>query len=150
MEKHPEMPLRSIGRVQNAIGRMMRHGWSEIESELVIDSALTDSLDGLEGFTHIIVIFWMHKSTRPYSPKVHPQGRSDMPLTGLFATRAPHRPNNIGLTVVELLERNGNSLKVRGLDAIDGTPLIDIKPYLPRDTILQARYPEWVSRLSYT
>ena len=73
--------------------------------------------------------------------------RPDLPLVGLFSTRSPVRPNPLGLAVVRLVERRGNVLKVIGLDAIDGTPVLDIKGYLPGDAVAGARYPEWVGRL---
>ena len=77
--------------------------------------------------------------------KVHPRGQQELPLVGRFATRSPTRPNPIGKTTVKLLERRGNILKVTGLDAIDGTPVIDIKPYIPGyDSVLDTRVPPWV------
>ncbi len=145
-----EVFFKPIGQVRNGIMEKMRHGWGQVESEIIINPGLADSLDGLENFSHIIVLFWMHQSTGAVPVKVHPQGRDDMPLTGIFATRAPHRPNSIGMSVVNLLECKGSVLKVRGLDAINGTPIIDIKPYLPKDVVSEARYPEWVSRLDLT
>ena len=150
MESQSEIPLRPIGQVRNQIKEKMRHGWSQVESVITIDPGLTESLDGLEDFSHIIVLFWMHESAGQFPSKVHPQGRSDIPLTGTFATRSPHRPNSIGMSVVNLLEREGNVLKVSGLDAINGTPIIDIKPYLPKDAVPEAQYPEWVSKLDLT
>ncbi|MBT4513055.1 MAG: tRNA (N6-threonylcarbamoyladenosine(37)-N6)-methyltransferase TrmO [Chloroflexi bacterium] len=139
--------FKPIGQVSNSIKEKMRHGWSQVESVLIIDPELTDLMDGLEDFSHIFVLFWMHQSTGKFPVKVHPQGREDLPLTGLFATRAPHRPNSIGMTVVKLLESKRNQLRVVGLDAIDGTPVLDIKPYLPKDSISGALYPEWVAKL---
>ncbi len=150
MESPSEIPVKPIGRVRNQIKEKMRHGWSQIESVLDIDPALSDSFDGLEDFSHIIVLFWMHKNVGPIPTKVHPQGRDDLPLTGIFATRAPHRPNSIGMTIVKLLERDGNSLRVMGLDAIDGTPVLDIKPHLPKDDIPEAHHPDWVSKLDHS
>lgn len=150
MESPSEIPVKPIGRVRNQIKEKMRHGWSQIESVLDIDPALSASLDGLEDFSHIIVLFWMHKNVGPIPTKVHPQGRDDLPLTGIFATRAPHRPNSIGMTIVKLLERDGNSLRVMGLDAIDGSPVIDIKPHLPKDDIPEAHHPDWVSKLDHS
>jgi len=142
-----DISLKPIGQVQNKIKEKMRHGWNQVESTIVIHPDLAASMDGLEDFSHLIVLFWMHQSTGDFPIKVHPQGREDLPLIGVFATRAPHRPNSIGLTVVKLLERKGNALKVIGLDAIDGTPVLDIKPYLPGDSIPEAKYPEWVAKL---
>ncbi|NQT74763.1 MAG: tRNA (N6-threonylcarbamoyladenosine(37)-N6)-methyltransferase TrmO [Chloroflexi bacterium] len=150
MESPSEIPVKPIGRVRNQIKEKMRHGWSQIESVLDIYPALSDSLDGLEDFSHIIVLFWMHKNVGPIPTKVHPQGRDDLPLTGIFATRAPHRPNSIGMTIVKFLERDGNSLRVMGLDAIDGSPILDIKPHLPKDDIPEAHHPDWVSKLDHS
>lgn len=145
-----EIVLTPIGQVRNTIKERMKHGWSAVESKIVINPGLADSLDGLEEFSHIIVLFWMHRVSGQAPIKVHPQGRSDLPLVGLFATRSPHRPNAIGLCVAKLLERNGNELKVLGLDAINGTPVLDIKPYLSKDDITGAAYADWVSKLDYS
>ncbi len=70
-----------------------------------------------------------------------------MPLVGVLATRAPHRPNPIGLSLVELVERRGNILKVRGLDALDGSPVLDLKPYDKWDSAEHVRVPEWWTKL---
>lgn len=145
-----EARLKPVGHVSNEVNEKMRHGWSRVESVLTIDSELTESLDGIEGFSHIIVLFWMHRTTGDVPKKVRPQGKPEMPLTGLFATRAPHRPNAIGIATVQLLERHGNTLRVRGLDAMNGTPILDIKPYLPKDCVPDARFPEWVLQLETT
>jgi len=102
-------------------------------SELVIDSDLAGIADGLEDFSHLLVLYWAHRVDK-YGrsiTKAHPMGRKDLPLVGIFATCSPARPNPVCAMVVRLLERKGNVLKVRGLDAIDGSPLIDIKPYNP-------------------
>jgi tRNA-Thr(GGU) m(6)t(6)A37 methyltransferase TsaA len=102
--------------------------WVELVSEIVIDDSLTEALDGLEEYPHIIVIYWMHMVTSQEVPlKVRPKGRKELPLRGLFASRAPHRPNRIGQATVRLLKRQGNILKVKGLDALDGSPVLDIK-----------------------
>lgn len=150
MQNFSEIPIRPIGQIESPIKEKMRHGWGQVESAIIIDPDLAKSLDGLEEFSHIIVLFWMHKSIGEVPAKVHPQGRSELPLTGIFATRSPHRPNSIGLTIVKLLERKGNILRVRGLDAIDGTPVLDIKPHLPKDDISGAHYPDWVSKLDHS
>ncbi len=117
--------------------------WIELVSEIVIDDSLTEALDGLEEYSHIIVIYWMHKVVSQKVPlKVHPKGRKELPLRGLFASRAPHRPNRIGKATVRLLKRQGNILKVKGLDALDGSPVLDIKPYIPGyDSVDDARTP---------
>lgn len=135
--------------MRNNINLPLREGWEEVVSELIFDANLEEATEGLEQFSHIIVVFWMHKvpPERGTPMKVHPRGRQDLPLVGLFATRAPYRPNPVGMSVVRLLERRGNVLKVKGLDAINGTPIIDIKPYLPRDSVVEAAFPQWVSKL---
>jgi len=86
-----------------------------------------EGLDDLDGFSHIILLFHFHRSG-PYRLKVTPF--LDTSLRGLFATRAPSRPNPIGLSVVELVGIDGNELTIRGLDILDGTPVLDIKPYI--------------------
>jgi tRNA (Thr-GGU) A37 N-methylase len=80
--------------------------------------------------------------------KVHPEGRPELPEVGVLATRSPRRPTPIAMTAVRLLERRGNVLVVRGLDALDATPVLDIKPYLVRgDSIAEATVPDWLQRL---
>lgn len=145
-----EIVLTPIGHVINTIKERMKHGWSNVESRIVIDPALTDSIDGLEEFSHIIVLYWMHQVSGDVPIKVRPQGRDYLPLVGLFATRSPHRPNSIGFSVVRLLQRNANELKVLGLDAIDNTPILDIKPYLSKDDIPGAKYADWVRKLDFS
>lgn len=95
--------------------------------EIEIFKEYKKGLCDIDGFSHIAVIFWMHKSSFQ-SLKVRPIFHPDK-LRGVFATRHPDRPNPIGLTIVELLERKGNILKVKGVDMIDGTMVVDIKPY---------------------
>jgi tRNA-Thr(GGU) m(6)t(6)A37 methyltransferase TsaA len=147
MPEPSAMSLKAIGVVSNSIKQPMRRGWEDVISEITINSELAEALDGLEGFSHIIVLYWMHQlpERQPLPLKVHPMGNQGLPLTGRFATRAPHRPNPIGQATVELLERRANVLRVRGLDAIDGTPVIDIKPYIPGyDSANEAKTPRWM------
>ena len=147
-EDPSRMVLRPIGHVSNDVNALMREGWNEVISELVLDENWEAAAEGLEEFSHIIVVFWMHQvpPERGVPKKLHPRGRGDLPLVGLFATHAPYRPNPLGVSVVRLLERHRNILKVRGLDAINGTPIVDIKSYFPgRDA--EATVPDWVRRL---
>ncbi len=151
-DKLPAMTLRAIGVVRNEVkDRPAARGdwWSEIVSEIVIDASLTEALDGLEEFSHIIVLWWMHRLTEKEMPlKIHPMRRQELPLVGLFVARTPNRPNRIGKTTVRLLQRQGNVLRVKGLDALDGTPVIDIKPYIPGyDSAEDARVPQWFKDL---
>jgi len=142
------MTLKAIGKVSNEVTQPRRQGWEKVISEIVIDSRLTQALDGLDGFSHIKVLFWMHQLAAGEVPlKVHPRGDPENPLVGLFATRSPRRPNPIGETTVRLLERRGNILRVEGLDAVCGTPVVDIKPYIPgNDSVADARVPSWVTQ----
>jgi len=147
-EQPSGMNLKAIGIVRNDVKQPVRHGWSEVVSDIVVDSNLAEALDGLDGFSHIIVLYWMHRLTpgRKLPLKVHPMGKPELPLVGRFATRSPSRPNPVGQATVRLLERRGNTLKVKGLDAIDGTPVIDIKPYIPGyDSADDAKAPRWTT-----
>jgi len=145
-----QISLKPIGIVRNEVQGPMRGGWEDVTSEIVVEEELRESLEGLEEFSHILVVYWMHRVPQGARPpgKVHPQGRADLPLVGLFATRAPFRPNSLGVCVARLLARNGNVLRVMSLDAIDGTPVIDIKPYMPPlDSPSDVRVPDWVTKL---
>jgi len=118
-------------------------------SEIVFREDLAEALEGIEDFSHLFVIFWMHEISKEErrTMMVRPRGRRDMPLLGVFATRTPHRPNPIGLTLVEVLGVEGNVVTVRGLDAFNGTPILDIKPFDYWDMAEDARVPEWWMRL---
>ena len=146
----PPMTLKAIGLVRNKIKQAPaeRDWWEKLISEIVIDPSLTEALDGLEEFSHIIVLYWMHRLTVGEMPlKIHPMRKQELPLMGLFATRTPNRPNPMGETTVKLLHRRGNILMVRGLDAFDGSPVIDIKPYSPiADLADDARVPSWIPK----
>ena len=117
-------------------------------SRIEIEPDLTEALDNLDEFSHIIVIYWMHQSLGPAPKKVHPGNNPERPLMGVFATRSPARPNPVGKATVRLLQRQGNILKVKGLDAIDGTPVIDIKPYIPDFDIRQEVQTGWYATRS--
>ena len=124
----------------------------DLVSELVIDSDLVDGgiLDGIEDFSHLLVLYWPHLGTPEGRTRVqgHPMGRKDFPLVGIFATRSPMRPNPVLLTTVKLVERRGNVLRVTGLDAVDGSPIIDIKPYTPGyHEVRDVRMPEWMEMI---
>ena len=142
--------IKPIGVIRNEKKEPSSPGWEEgTVSDIILDASLGALTEGLEEFSHIMVVFWMHKlREEPGIPeKVHPRGRQDLPLVGLFATRAPIRPNPLGISVVKLVECRGNILTVEGLDAIDGTPVIDIKPYLPGNEVQDASFPDWVYKL---
>ncbi len=143
-----KIELKPIGFVKTkAVGKKVR-ARSNV-SKIILRQDLVEALDGIEDFSHLFVIFWMHEIPKEErrTMKVHPRGRRDMPLLGIFATRTPHRPNPIGLTLVKLLKVEGNIVTVRGLDAFDGTPVFDIKPFDYGDMVEDARAPEWWMRL---
>ena len=101
------------------------------EAEIVVDPPYLPALEGLDrGKGKIIVMCWMDRADRGRL-KVHPQGREELPERGVFSTRSPHRPNPVSLHTVTLLSVQGNVLRVRGMDAIDGTPVVDIKSHSP-------------------
>jgi len=143
-----EMNLKPIGYVKRASKQEDVKDRSLV-SKIVVRKGLTKALEGIEGFSHIFVVFYMHEIPKEETKilKVHPRGRTDLPLLGVFATRTAFRPNPIGLTLVELLERRENVLVVRGLDALDGTPVLDVKPFNSRDMVVDARVPGWHKRL---
>ena len=126
------VPLRPIGHVRSPYtetsqvprGPGARH---EAEGILEIAPELEDGLKDIEGFSHLFVVWVFDRSDRVELLGIPPT--DDRPH-GVFATRSPYRPNPIGLTVVRLLRREGSRLHVRGLDMLDGTPILDIKPYL--------------------
>ena len=140
-----------IGVVRNAVKEPQMGGWESVESRIVVRRDLADALDGLEGYSHVIVLFWAHRVPEEErgATRIHPMGDPAMPLLGIFATRTQLRPNPIGVSVVPLLARKGNELRVRGLDAIDGTPVLDVKPYIPHyDSVPQATISAWASEVA--
>jgi tRNA-Thr(GGU) m(6)t(6)A37 methyltransferase TsaA len=148
MPSQQEIVLKPIGVVKTtAIGDEVRD--KTRTSQLVISKELTTALDGVDGFSHLFVLFWLHKTSDEQRKllKVHPRRRKDLPLLGIFATRTMTRPNPVGLTLVELVKVEGNVLTVRGLDAFDGTPVLDIKPFDSWDTAETAKVPEWWTKM---
>ena len=144
----PPMTLKAIGIVRNEIKKPSHQDCEKVVSDVVVDNSLIEALDRLDEFSHIIVLYWMHRATatEPLPTKVHPMGKGELPLVGLFATRSPNRPNPVGKATVRLLQRRGNILQVEGLDAIDGTLVIDIKPYMPGyDSVTDAKTPQWIT-----
>ena len=102
-------------------------------SEIIVKREYIDLLDGIEDFSHALILYWAHRvdAAGRELTRVHPLGRKDLPLVGVFATCSPARPNPILVIAVRILARKGASLLVNGLDAVDGSPVLDIKPYLP-------------------
>ncbi len=143
-----DIELKVVGRVRTSVPRAeLKH--REGLSEIIVESAFEEALEGVDGFSHLFVLFWLHEvgDEARETLKTHPRGRADMPLVGVFSTRSPHRPNPIGLTRVRLVSRHGPVLTVEGLDAFDGTPVLDIKPCDPWETEEEAQVPDWWLRL---
>jgi len=105
-------------------------GFDRVQGELEIFKEYEPGLKDIEGFSHLIVIFFFHKSQ---GSKLETTPFGDDKIRGVFATRSPHRPNPIGLTTVKIIKRQGNLIKVAGIDMFEGTPILDLKPYTPRD-----------------
>ena len=148
MSSFGKICLEPVGFVKTeAVGKEDRD--KNVVSMIVFREELTEALEGVEEFSHLFVLFWLHEMSDEDRKvmKVHPRGRSDMPLLGIFATRSPHRPNPIGLTRVKLLGVEGNVVTVQGLDAYDGTPVLDIKPFDSWDTTEDFKVPDWWKKL---
>jgi tRNA (Thr-GGU) A37 N-methylase len=141
-----------IGQVRGGRSAPIDDDWDSVEAAIELDAAQfkPDATASLGDFSHIEVIFHFNQvpDEEINSGARHPRGRTDWPLVGIFAQRGKGRPNRIGVTVCRLLSVDGLSLKVRGLDAIDGTPVLDIKPvmrgFLPRGEV---REPDWAREL---
>jgi tRNA-Thr(GGU) m(6)t(6)A37 methyltransferase TsaA len=126
-ERRP-IVYRAIGRVENDFDEPAPPPEIRaVESRIVLDPSLTEGLKGLEPGRRIMVVFCFHRS-QGFDLLQHPQGDRSRPRRGVFALRSPHRPNPVGVTVVDLMAVEGNVLRVRGLDAINGTPVLDLKP----------------------
>jgi len=148
MSSLKKVKIESIGYVETDANEKEIKDKDKV-SKIILREDLTEALEGIRDFSHLFVIFWMHEiSTEERKiTKVHPRGRSDLPLLGVFATRSPDRPNPIGLTLVELLKIEENILTVRGLDALNGTPILDIKPFDSWDVAKNANVPDWWAKL---
>jgi len=152
-EPFPELPsisLRPIGYVRNGVKEPRPEGWEDVVSRIIIRPDLEDALLGLEQWSHIMVIFWPHlvpPEVLGSKHRLHPRDDPENPLQGVLATRSQIRPNPLLVTSVRLLSVKGNVLRVKGLDAVEGTPVLDVKPYIARfDSVPDATVPEWVAR----
>jgi tRNA-Thr(GGU) m(6)t(6)A37 methyltransferase TsaA len=139
--------LKPIGIVRNGVREPRMEGWENVLSDIIVRKNLEEALNGLEGYSHVVVLFYLHRVSEDERERTqcHPRGDDRYPLQGVLATRTQHRPNPIGVSVVHLLRRRRNVLRVRGLDAINGTPVLDIKPYIPHyDAPDEVRVPDWI------
>jgi tRNA (adenine37-N6)-methyltransferase len=124
--------------------------WGDVESAILVEERFGDHcLTGLSDFSHVEVIFFFHQlaeredNRRPSRPR----GRADLPEVGVFCDRGPRRPNLIGCTICKVIGASGRELRVRGLDAVDGTPIIDIKPVMRQLIPERVHQPDWVDAL---
>lgn len=140
--------LEPVGFVRSSRKDAVDDQWDEVESRIELDAGRfsAEALAGLESFSHLLVVYSFHK-TDPAKTEFkarHPHGNPDWPKVGIFAQRGKDRPNHLGVTICEILEVAGTHVRVRGLDAIDGTPVLDLKPCMrgfePRGDIHE---PEW-------
>jgi tRNA-Thr(GGU) m(6)t(6)A37 methyltransferase TsaA len=138
--------IEPVAFVSNSRADLSDDYWGSIVSEIELAGNIpAAAFDGIEEFSHLEIIFYFNQSD---PSKIifsgHPRENPDWPVTGIFAQRKKDRPNALGLTIVELIKREGNKIRVRYLDAVDGTPVLDIKPvlkeFLPRSEI---RQPPW-------
>jgi tRNA-Thr(GGU) m(6)t(6)A37 methyltransferase TsaA len=136
--------MQSIATVRSQFTNGVRIPRRDIVAEIVVREDLAAALTGIEEWSHLIILFWMDQLVgKPVPLTTHPRYRADLPEVGLFCARGPERPNPIGLAVVELVKRDKNVLTVKALDAYDGTPVLDIKPYDDFDAITELRAPQW-------
>jgi tRNA-Thr(GGU) m(6)t(6)A37 methyltransferase TsaA len=145
-----EVPCWPIGRVVSPITAPQDRDWGQVRSVIEVAPDFRPGLLGLSEFSHALVVTFLHGAH--YEPERHltrrPQGREDMPVVGIFAQRAKDRPNPIGITAVRIVSVADGRVTVAGLDAIDGTPVLDIKPYYPQyDAPQGVAVPGWVDRL---
>lgn len=145
----PDVTLRPIGVVRNGVREPAPEGWQDVRSTIVVRPELADALLGLDGFSHVLVLFWPHlipADVLGSKHRLHPRDDPQNPLQGVLATRSQIRFNPILVTAVRLLRLKGNALTVQGLDAVDGTPVLDLKPYVPYfDSVADAALPGWVT-----
>src|SRR5262245_19635114 len=150
MARDTEFPLRPIGTVRAPVTDPVDLDWGAVESRIVVRPEYRPGLRGLDEFSHVVVVALLHGASFDLSKHLvrRPRGRSDMPELGIFAQRAKDRPNPLGVSVVPLLAVEPDGIRVRGLDAIDGTPVVDLKPHFPAfDSAVGATVPDWVARL---
>lgn len=144
-----EITMNPIGYVENDVQAKKDTAWGEDISKIILEKEFYTGLSGLEEFTHAIIVYYLDKAT--YKREEHlqrrPQNRDDMPLVGIFSQRGKNRPNKIGITAVQIVSVDEKTLVIKGLDAINGTAVLDIKPYYPIYDKKAASVPDWVNQL---
>jgi len=145
-----KIELNPISFVQNEITERMDAQWGNVISTISLPAEYSGAFKGLENFSHVIIVTYLHEAQ--FEAEKHllrnPRNDKKYPQVGIFAQRAKNRPNPIGITAVEIEEIHNDNLVVKGLDAINGTPVLDLKPYFPEyDEKKNAKVPQWVSEL---
>ena len=146
MSSPDPIALTSIARVENGERDAGRQDWRRVRSTIRLREGLGEALLGLEGYTHVIVIGWLHEIPEELRTRLqaYPAGDELLPLQGALALRGGARPNPLSFTVCRLLRVDGDTLEVEGLDLVDGTPVLDVKPYIPHyDAEPKAKIPKW-------
>ena len=139
--------MHPVAVVRNSVFDPKPDGWEDIKSDLIFRDDLLEALEGLDSYSHLIVVFACHRVPDEVKTRTFQPADVDVPLQGIFASRSQLRPNSVGVAVVQLVRRRKNIVRVLGLDAIDGTPVVDVKPYLPQyDSVPGATAPEWARR----
>jgi tRNA-Thr(GGU) m(6)t(6)A37 methyltransferase TsaA len=146
-----KVEVEAIGFVESPRAELRDDDWGGVESRIVLEARFeADALEGIEAFSHVEVLFHFHRvdPAKIVSGARHPRNREDWPAVGIFAQRGKNRPNRIGSTIARVLGRDGRALRVAELDAVDGTPVLDLKPvmreFLPREAV---RQPGWSTEL---
>ncbi len=144
-----EIKLKSIGVARNNSSDHFG-GWSQSMTDIVLDREYEAGLDGLKDYSHATVVYFMHEAGACELHHV-PQGRvGQVPEVGIFACRCAQRPNPIGLSTGKIVDVRGNVITLQGLDVINDSPILDIKPYTPQyDRAADVRTPDWVNKLEY-
>ena len=142
--------LTIIGYVESTATKQTDEHWGSVEARIALQPEYRGGLRGLEQFSHALIVTFLHEAR--FEPTKHllrrPRGLASMPEVGIFAQRAKDRPNPLGITAVTIIGVESGALVVRGLDAINGTPVLDVKPYYPAyDRVMNAVVPEWVDSL---
>ena len=140
-----DITLHPIGVVRNGEHDLARVDWSKVDSKIDLDAGLGEALLGLRDYSHVIVLGWLDQYPQAYRDRLtaHPAGDERLPLQGALALRGA-RPNPVSMTVCELRSIEGDSVTLRGLDLVDGTPIVDLKPYIPYyDAVPKAKIPKW-------
>jgi tRNA-Thr(GGU) m(6)t(6)A37 methyltransferase TsaA len=143
--------LEPIGVVVGGRGEAIDDDWGSVEAviQLDVDRFGPDAVAGLDAFSHLLVVFHFHlvEEATVVTGARHPRGNPDWPAVGMFAQRAKMRPNRLGVSSCALLGVDGLALHVRGLDAVDGTPVLDVKPFMREFEPVDTHQPAWATEL---